>query len=89
MSRSRVPEQWVKACAQRLQSAREAAGYTQETMAEELKLQVKTYAKYETRTPLPQHLIGTVCRMLDLDPLVFLDGYGREARPGPKLRRIK
>lgn len=92
MSRKQISEQWVTAQCARLKYARAQAGYTQESMAEELGIAVKTYAKYESRTPLPQDKICTVCRLLDLDPFVFLDGIGRDAqRPKPKapLKRVK
>ncbi len=89
MPRSSIPKPWAKEVCKRLKNARFAAGYTQETMSEALGMQVKTYAKYASRSALPPHLITTVCRLLDLDPFVFLDGYGRDAKPGPKLRRIK
>lgn len=89
MPRSSIPKPWAKEVCKRLKNARFAAGYTQETISEALGMQVKTYAKYESRSALPPHLITTVCRLLDLDPFVFLDGYGRDARPGPKLRRVK
>lgn len=83
---------WKVEVAQRLKAAREGAGYTQPGFAELLGVEEKTYAKYERQkspSPITQHLIGPICRILDLDPLVLLEGYGRDAKRGPKLSRIK
>lgn len=88
MTKIRVSAEYRKAMCQRLKDARDAAGYTQGTFAEKLGLNEKTYAKYESRSLLPHPLIGTVCRLLDLDAFVFLDGYGRDAQRA-KPRRIK
>lgn len=88
MTRVRVPGAYRDAMCARLKAARKAAGYTQESFAELLGLDEKTYAKYESRSLLPHPLIGRVCRLLDIDAFVFLDGFGRDAaRPQPS--RIK
>lgn len=42
----------------RTKLAREAAGYSQGTLANALGLERGIYAKYETRSLLPHHLVG-------------------------------
>ena len=92
MSRAVIPLRWKIDVARRLQAARRGAGHSQAQIAELLGIQEKTYAKYEGTekpNPIPQHMIGTLCRLLDLDPLVLLDGYGRDATRGKRPVRIK
>lgn len=88
MTKVRVPVEYRKAMCQRLKAARAASGHTQETFAELLGLNVKTYAKYESRSILPHNYIGIACRALDLNPFFLLDGIGRDAAR-PKPRRVK
>lgn len=45
------------------QSARIAAGYTQAAIAEKLEIPRLAYQTYETRTPLPHHLILRFCEL--------------------------
>lgn len=88
MEKVRVPVEYRKAVCQRLKAARKSAGYTQGSFAEKLGLEEKTYAKYESRSPLPPNYIVPACKLLDLDVYYFLDGVGRDA-VRPKPRRVK
>lgn len=55
----------------RLTQARKDAGFTQETFAAALGLSRDTYAKYETRSLLPQELIAAAAGLTDI-PLAYL-----------------
>lgn len=62
----------------RTRAARMALGWTQKQMAEALGVEQDAYRKYETRSPLPHHLIEPFCEIVGL-PVVFLvTGHGRE-----------
>ena len=70
-----------KAFCQRLKAAREAAGYTQITFAKELGLERDTYAKYESRSLLPHHLIPRVCQLTGHDAWYMLTGQSPTQAP--------
>jgi hypothetical protein len=63
--------------------AREKAGKSQEQMAAELGVAQGTYHKYESRTPLPHHLIPQFCMLTDITPqwLYTAAVEIREAKP--------
>lgn len=74
----------------RLKDLREKAEETQVTMARKLEIDPRAYAKYETRTPLPPHLIVRVCAILSVTSWFLLTGSnigepGREPAPEPRL----
>lgn len=88
MQKARVPDEYRDAICLRLKSARKAAGYTQASFAELLGLEEKTYAKYESRSPLPTNYLVPACRILDIDVYWLLCGVGRDV-VRPKPRRIR
>lgn len=51
------PDRFVPGFLGRVRAAREATGMTQAEMALVLGIKRSAYEKYETRTPLPHHLI--------------------------------
>lgn len=52
----------------RTKFAREASGKSQQEMAAALGLEQSHYAKYETRSPLPHHLIVPFCTLCEITP---------------------
>lgn len=90
MAKSADKEAFRRGIQERLKAARVAAGFTQEQFADELGIDVKTYAKYESRSKsvLPIEFWPHVCTVLDLDPWFFMTGAGEEAVRG-RIRRVK
>lgn len=52
-----APSDFARRFCDRVRRAREARGLTQAEMAQALGIRLKTYEKYETRSPLRHHLI--------------------------------
>ncbi len=67
MTRSPAVRKLVAGFIARTKSAREAAGKTQAEMAELMGTMQGTYKMWETRTPLPHHLILTFCELCQVD----------------------
>ena len=66
----------------RLKTMRKEAGYrTQFSIARELEVSTATYARYETRTLVPHHLIPLVCELLNCSPWLLLTGQPGEFSP--------
>jgi len=66
------------------------SGKTREQVIEEMaqiagvKIKLDTYKKWETRTPLPHHLIIAFCEVTGADPYLLLTGTPfRLGRPIP------
>ncbi len=75
MTKSTTPAQYKKTFIARLKAIREAAGYTQTEFARGLGLKDRdAYAKYESRSLLPHHLITKVCDLTGHDPYFLLTG---------------
>jgi transcriptional regulator with XRE-family HTH domain len=74
----------------RLREARKAAGYSQAEMAELLDITQHAYEKYETRSPLPLHLVPKFCLATRITIARLLTGEDEKARhrrlPDPPLR---
>lgn len=60
---------------------REAAGLTQEEFSKSLGVARDTYARYETRSLLPHHLVIPVCDLTGHDCYFLLTGRARPATP--------
>ena len=52
----------------RTAAAREAANMTQQEVADALQIAQDTYKQYETRSPLPHHLVPAFCAVVGADP---------------------
>lgn len=74
-----TPAQYKKAFCTRLKSIREATGLNQDDFAKQLGIKRDTYAKYESRSLLPHHLIPRVCEITGHDCWFVLTG-----QPGSK-----
>jgi ribosome-binding protein aMBF1 (putative translation factor) len=57
------PSRFKKAFLARTKRAREAAGLTQEELAQRLGIRQDKYAKYETRSPLPHQYVARFCEI--------------------------
>jgi hypothetical protein len=89
--RPSTPKQYREELLRRTESARLVAGLSREQVVEELsrlsgtKVKLATYKKWETRTPLPHHLIIPFCDITGADPYMLLTGQpfrlGRSASP--------
>lgn len=55
-------QQFNRSFCARTQQIRDAAGFSQADVAEMLDIGVKTYAKYETRSPMPHRFIPRFCK---------------------------
>jgi repressor LexA len=61
---------------ERTRKARVDAGYkSQAAMALALGIEITTYPKYETRTPIPQNLIPQFCALTKVSPQWLLTGH--------------
>lgn len=58
----------------RVKRLREASGRTQKSLAEALGMGTSTYAKYESRSPMPLHIIVRFSNILSEDPFYVLTG---------------
>lgn len=68
MSKTATPRKFREQFCERLRAARIAAGYSEGAdFARALGILPNTYAKYETRSYLPNHLIPKVCELLDIE----------------------
>lgn len=68
-------------------SARQNAGFTQETMAVRLGVARGTYELYECRSPLPHELIKPFCKLAKIGPAELYKGtLARLADLHPKER---
>lgn len=97
--RKQVPDRYRAEFTLRTQMARKAAGLTQEEMARRLGLVPadsegparEFYAKYESRTCLPHHLVVPFCQETGADIVWYLSGKkprgGHVA--GPEVRQSR
>ena len=71
--------------------ARERAGKSQEQMAAELGISQGTYHKYESRSPLPHHLIVSFCTLCKITPEWLYTAAVElpESKPQRRKRRLK
>lgn len=53
-----IPADFSRQFRARTKLCREAAGYSQGAIAKRLGIERDTYAKYESRSPLPHHLVA-------------------------------
>lgn len=93
------PRQYREALLARTMKAREEAKLTREEMVERLSelsgttIKPDTYKKWETRTPIPHHLIIPFCEITGSDPWELLTGtpfrLGRPITPGHPTRPRK
>lgn len=92
------PSKYRDALLARTIFAREEAGLSREEMVAQLSelsgttIKPDTYKKWETRTPIPHHLIIPFCEITGSDPWMLLTGVpfklGRSPRfPGPVVSR--
>ena len=92
------PRQYREALLARTIKARDDAGLSREEIVELLSdasgttIKPDTYKKWETRTPIPHHLIIAFCEITGADPWMLLTGtpfkLGRSPRfPGPRQAR--
>lgn len=79
-----TPTKYREAFCERLQRVRISAGYTQASLARELKIDKDTYAKYESRSLLPHHLIPAVCELTHTDAWFLLTGKAKITRLPPR-----
>lgn len=77
MPKRMTPARYREAFCSRLKNLRESAGYTQKEVALELGIDKDTYAKYESRSLLPHHLITQVAELFYVDVVFLLSGHGR------------
>lgn len=68
----------------RVRALREGRGWTQEEMAEAIGVPLHSYKKYETRSPLPPHLIGRFAALVGRDIAYVLTGKSEGGRRGPR-----
>jgi len=74
------PKQYREDLLKRTEGARRMSGKSREQVVEELcalsgtKIKPATYKKWETRTPLPHHLIIPFCEITGADPYLLLTG---------------
>lgn len=68
----------------RTKTAREAAGLSQQKLADKLFLKQDTYKQYETRSLLPHYLITRFCEETKIDEAWLLSGRGK----GPKRSKV-
>ncbi|WP_146090435.1 helix-turn-helix domain-containing protein [Rhodopseudomonas palustris] len=71
----------------RTKFAREASGKTQQEMADALGVEQSHYAKYETRSPLPHHLIVPFCTLCEITPAWLYSAAITGAERKPRRRR--
>ncbi len=74
MAVSRASTGDVEAVCRRTKEAREAAGFSQSTMATALGLEKQTYAKYENRSAAPFRVLVPFCYIVKRDPTWILTG---------------
>jgi DNA-binding transcriptional regulator YiaG len=67
-------EPFLQAFCGRVRAAREACGMTQAEMARRLEVSRSAYQRYETRTPLPHHLIDEFAEITGVDIKDLLSG---------------
>jgi hypothetical protein len=80
------PPGYVKQITARLQWARKRLRPepSQADVAVELGIERDTYSRYEQRTPVPQHHVVAVCKVLRINPVWLLSGEGNaEELPPP------
>lgn len=85
MAKDTTPAQYRKAFCARLKAIREATGLSQKDFAKEyFGLERDKYAKYETRSLLPHHLISVLSDLTGHDTYFILTGKARPVsmRPG-------
>ncbi len=80
MGRGSSPAKFKQDFCERLAAARKLHGYSQSQFAELLGMTRDRYAKYETRTPLPHHMIGQACDILQMDVNVLFATKKNEVR---------
>ena len=75
----------------RTRIAREDTGLSQAAMAALLGMKTTTYAKYETRGPIPSHRIQLFCGLTKKDPAWLLTGdrWPDQMHQEPSLSRTK
>jgi len=76
MPKRMTPARYRETFCARLKNLRESAGMTQKELARELGIDKDTYAKYESRSLLPHHLIMPVCEILGVDAAFLVSGQG-------------
>ena len=67
MSEEQFEERFLSDLLSRTRSLREARGWSQAQMAEALGVSLARYKKYETRSPLPHHLIPRFAMLVGKD----------------------
>jgi len=72
---------WERTFIARTKALRNARCMSQQQMADALGIPLARYKKYESRTPMPHHLIVAFCAIVDCDFPFYFTGRGR----GPKL----
>lgn len=80
--RTKTPAKYKQQFCQRIALARDAAHYTQETMGKALGIGRDRYAKYETRSIMPPHLLVEFCKLTEHDPWYLLTGQPPSKAPG-------
>lgn len=74
-----TPTEFRKAFVGRVRQIRESLGWSRSEAAEEMGVSLDTWIKYETRTPLPHHLIPRFCRATRADIWFLFTGEHRRA----------
>jgi DNA-binding XRE family transcriptional regulator len=80
MGRGTSPAQFKRDFCEKLAAARKLHGYSQSEFAGLMGMTRDRYAKYETRTPLPHHLVPIACDILEIDPGVLYGIRKQEVR---------
>lgn len=80
--RTKTPAKYKTAFCQRIANARDSAGFTQETMGKALGIGRDRYAKYETRSLMPHHLLVEFCKLTGHHPWYILTGQASPKSPG-------
>jgi transcriptional regulator with XRE-family HTH domain len=60
----------------RTKALRAASGHSQQSMADALRISFEAYKKYETRSPLPHHLMAAFTAIVNCDINYLVTGKG-------------
>lgn len=83
-----TPAEFRKAFVGRVRQIRESLGWSRQEAAELMGVSLDSWTKYETRTPLPHHLIPRFCRATRVDVWYLFTGeIASKATPRPQARR--
>lgn len=88
LRRLMTPTEFKQQFVGRVRQIRENLGWNRADMAEAMGVEEQTWIKYETRTPLPHHLIPKFCRITRVEMwFLFTGEIASKASPRPQAHR--